>query len=324
MSKNVRIVFMGTPAFAVASLGSLLMNGYNVVGVVTVPDKPAGRGRKISQSEVKQFSEFSYLPVLQPENLKDPAFISILKGLKPDVIVVVAFRMLPEEVWSIPPLGTFNLHASLLPQYRGAAPINHAIINNEQNTGVTTFLIDKQIDTGNILFRQEIPVFPFENAGDLHDRLMRAGARLVTQTVKALVAGTVTPKSQEEFIKEGELLKSAPKIFPHDCFLDWSAGVCKLHNLIRGLSPYPCARSEFSRKGETISFKIYESQPELREHNLKPGDIETDGRHFLRVACSDGFINILSLQLAGRKRMTTIELLRGFNAGEYSATKIVK
>jgi methionyl-tRNA formyltransferase len=317
MSKSVRIVFMGTPGFAVASLGSLLMNGYNVVGVVTAPDKPAGRGRKITKSEVKQFSEFSYLPVLQPENLKDPAFITTLKELKPDIIVVVAFRMLPAEVWSMPSLGTFNLHASLLPRYRGAAPINHAIINGEQMTGVTTFLIDENIDTGNILFRHEVPVFPFENAGDLHDRLMREGALLVTQTVKALIGGTVAPRPQTEFIAPGEKIPAAPKIYPENCIIDWSKGACKLHNFIRGLSPYPGARSSFVSDGEVIDFKIFESQVELKKHHLKPGDIETDGRHYLRIACSDGFINILSLQLAGRKRVTTVELLRGFRAADY-------
>jgi methionyl-tRNA formyltransferase len=317
MSKNVRIVFMGTPGFAVASLGSLLMNGYNVVGVVTAPDKPAGRGRKITKSEVKQFSEFSYLPVLQPDNLKDPEFIATLRKMKPDIIVVVAFRMLPREVWSIPALGTFNLHASLLPRYRGAAPINHAIINGEQMTGVTTFLIDENIDTGNILFRHEVPVFPIENAGDLHDRLMREGAQLVTRTVKALVEGTVAPRQQTEFIAPGEIIPSAPKIFPENCIIDWSNEACQLHNFIRGLSPYPCARSAFVNEEGVIDFKVFESQSEIRDHNLRPGTIETDGRHFLRIACKDGFINILSLQLAGRKRVTTIELLRGFRVADY-------
>jgi methionyl-tRNA formyltransferase len=317
MSKNVRIVFMGTPGFAVASLGSLLMNGYNVVGVVTSPDKPAGRGRKITKSEVKQFSEFSYLPVLQPENLKDPLFIAALKAMKPDIIVVVAFRMLPKEVWSIPSLGTFNLHASLLPCYRGAAPINHAIINGEQMTGVTTFLIDEKIDTGNILFRHEVPVFPFENAGDLHDRLMREGALLVTQTVKALIGGTVTPRPQTAFCAPEDIIPTAPKIYPEDCIIDWSKGTCQLHNFIRGLSPYPCARSAFASDEEVIDFKVFESQVEFRRHNLQPGTIETDERHYLRIACNDGFINIISLQLAGRKRVTTVELLRGFRVAGY-------
>jgi methionyl-tRNA formyltransferase len=317
MSKNVRIVFMGTPEFAVASLGSLLMNGYNVTGVITVPDRPAGRGRVLRSSEVKKFSEFSYLPVLQPENLKDPSFLKNLKKLKPDIIVVVAFRLLPEEVWSIPTLGTFNLHASLLPQYRGAAPINHAIINGEHTTGVTTFLIDHNIDTGNILFREEVPIFPFENAGDLHGRLMRAGARLVIQTVRALVEGTSQPRPQGEFMKPGEILKSAPRIFPANTIIDWRLNPCAIHNLVRGLSPSPCARFSLRINNEVVPVKVYETQPEINDHNLPPGSLETDGKHLLRIACGGGFINILSLQLAGRKRMSTVELLNGFPAADY-------
>ena len=317
MIKNARIVFMGTPGFAVASLGSLLMNGYNVVGVVTVPDKPAGRGQKITRSDVRIFSDISSLPVLQPENLKDHGFITSLKALKPDIIIVVAFRMLPEEVWSIPQLGTFNLHASLLPQYRGAAPINHAIINGETTTGVTTFLIDRNIDTGNILFRAEVPIFAFEDAGDLHDRLMRTGARLVVHTVKSLIEGSVIPRPQTEFISRGEIIHPAPKLFPRNCIIDWSCEAPRLHNFIRGLSPYPGARSEFMSDTDSISFKIFESYSEIKKHRLKPGEIETDGRHYLKIACSDGFINILSLQLAGRNRVTTIELLRGFRASKY-------
>lgn len=319
MSKNARIVFMGTPGFAVASLGSLLMNGYNVVGVVTVPDRPAGRGQKITRSEVRIFSEISSLPVLQPENLKDQGFIASLKAMKPDIIVVVAFRMLPEEVWSIPRLGTFNLHASLLPQYRGAAPINHAIINGETSTGVTTFLIDKNIDTGNILFRAEVPIFSFEDAGDLHDRLMRTGARLVVHTVKSLIDGTAFPRPQSDFIRRGEIIHSAPKIFAGNCLIDWSDEATRLHNFIRGLSPYPGARSEFRSSDHSISFKIFESHAEIKKHRHAPGEIETDGRHFLKIACRDGYINILSLQLAGRKRVTTIELLRGFMVSKYRA-----
>jgi len=319
MSRNARIVFMGTPSFAVASLGSLLMNGSNVVGVVTVPDKPAGRGQKVTRSEVGQFSDLSSLPVLQPSDLRDPGFISDLKLMNPDIIVVVAFRMLPEAVWSIPSLGTFNLHASLLPQYRGAAPINHAIINGESITGVTTFLIDRNIDTGNILFRVEVPIFAFEDAGSLHDRLMRTGARLVVHTVKSMIDGTVIPRPQSDFFPRGEVIHPAPKLFPLNCAINWTLEAAKLHNFIRGLSPYPGARSEFIGAGEIISFKIFESHPEVKNHKLEPGMIETDGRHFLKIACKDGFINILSIQLAGRNRVTTIELLRGFRADKYRA-----
>lgn len=309
---------MGTPEFAVASLGSLLMNGYNVVGVVTAPDKPAGRGRTITRSAVKQFSESSYLPVLQPENLKDPVFLEALRELKPDIIVVVAFRMLPEEVWSIPILGTFNLHASLLPDYRGAAPINHAIINGEHTTGVTTFLIDHNIDTGNILFREEVPIFPCENASDLHERLMRVGARLVAHTVRSLVNGTAKPVKQSEFLKPGVAIKTAPKIFPHNCIIDWKSNPCAIHNLVRGLSPSPCAKSAFRKGDEIIAFKIFETQPEIKEHSLPYGTLDTDNRHYLRIACGGGFISIISIQLAGRKRMSAIELLRGFQAGDYT------
>ena len=199
--KNLRIVFMGTPEFAVATLGSLLMNGFNVVGVVTAPDKPAGRGRKITKSAVKEFAEFSHLPIMQPENLKDPEFIEDLKRLNADIFIVVAFRMLPEVVWKIPPIGTINLHASLLPHYRGAAPINHAIINGETVTGVTTFFIDEKIDTGNILLREEVQIFPFENAGDLHDRLMKHGARLVIRTLEGIAENNIKPQPQSQFIK---------------------------------------------------------------------------------------------------------------------------
>lgn len=316
--KNLRIVFMGTPDFAVATLGSLLMNGFNVVGVVTTPDKPAGRGRKINKSPVKEFAEFSHLPIMQPENLKDPEFLENLKNLNADFIVVVAFRMLPEAVWKLPAMGTFNLHASLLPHYRGAAPINHAIINGETITGVTTFLIDDKIDTGNILLQEEVHIFPFENAGDIHDRLMKHGARLVIRTLEELSDGKIKPLSQSQFIKPGEILKSAPKIFPKDCMINWNNDPVKIHNLIRGLSPAPCARSLIKNETSEFSFKIFESQPERIKHNIKPGEIITDGKHFLKIVCSDGFLSIVSLQLEGKKRMNTVEFLRGFRIKDYT------
>ncbi len=316
--KNLRIVFMGTPEFAVATLGSLLMNGFNVVGVVTAPDKPAGRGRKISRSAVKEFAEYSYLPILQPENLKDTRFINDLKKLNADIYIVVAFRMLPEIIWKIPSLGTINLHASLLPHYRGAAPINHAIINGESYTGVTTFLIDDKIDTGKILLREEIQIFPFENAGDLHDRLMKHGARLVIRTLAGLAQNTIMPQPQGKFLKTGEVPKTAPKIFPENCIIDWSNDPCTIHNLIRGLAPYPGARSEFMNNKEPFSFKIFESQPEIADHKFKPGFIISDGKHFLRIACNKGFINIENLQMEGKNRMNTVEFLRGFNITDYT------
>ncbi len=316
--KNLRIVFMGTPDFAVATLGALLMNGFNVVGVVTAPDKPAGRGRKINKSPVKEFAEFSQLPIMQPENLKDPEFIEDLKRLEADVFIVVAFRMLPEVVWKIPSTGTFNLHASLLPHYRGAAPINHAIINGETVTGVTTFLIDDKIDTGNILLREEVHIFPFENAGDIHDRLMKQGARLVIRTVEGLSDNIIKPQPQTMFIRPGEVLKPAPKIFPNDCIINWNNDPVKIHNLIRGLAPSPCARSVLKNDSSVFSFKIFESQPESIKHNINPGEIISDGKHFIRIACKDGFLSIVSLQLEGKKRMNTVEFLRGFKIKEYT------
>jgi len=315
--KSLRIVFMGTPEFAVATLGALLMNGFNVVGVITAPDKPSGRGRKISKSAVKGFAEFSYLPILQPENLKDPAFISDLRDLKADVFIVVAFRMLPEVVWKMPPMGTINLHASLLPDYRGAAPINHAIINGETVTGVTTFFIDEKVDTGQILLREEIHIFPFENAGDLHDRLMKLGTRLVIKTLSGLAENKLKPLPQSHLIKQGEGPKLAPKIHPEDCIIDWNNESVKIHNLIRGLSPHPGAKSFFKNESSVYSFKIFESQHEDVSHTHKPGMIISDGKHFIRIACKDGFISISSLQLEGKKRMNSVEFLRGFRIEEY-------
>jgi methionyl-tRNA formyltransferase len=315
--KSLRVVFMGTPGFAVASLGSLLINGYNVVSVITAPDKPAGRGRVISKSAVKLFAESSYLPVLQPENLKDPDFIRSLEKLSADVFVVVAFRMLPEEVWKIPAMGTINLHASLLPQYRGPAPINHVIINGETVTGLTTFLIDKKIDTGNILLREEVPIFPFENAGDLHDRLMKYGARLIIRTLEAIAENSIKPQSQSNFMLPGEILKTAPKIFPEFCLIDWNENPVKIHNLIRGLAPNPCAKSAFINEIKTCSFKIYESQPETEEHNLSDGEIVSDGKKILRIACKGGFIKIISLQAEGKTKLKTEVFLRGFRIADF-------
>lgn len=316
--KNLRVVFMGTPEFAVAPLGSLLMNGYNIVSVVTSPDKPAGRGRSVTKSAVKLFAESNYLPILQPENLKNPVFIERLKRLNPDVFVVVAFRMLPREVWEIPPRGTINLHASLLPQYRGAAPINHVIINGDSMTGVTTFLIDDKIDTGNILLRQEVPVFPFEDAGDLHDKLMKHGARLVIKTLEGLAGNFIKPQNQSDFMMPGEILKPAPKIFPDYCNIEWNNEPMKIHNFIRGLSPYPCARAIFKNEKRSITCKIFESQPEASIHLLHPGQIVSDGKSFIKIACKRGFLKILSLQVEGKKRLTTEDFLRGFKIEEFS------
>jgi methionyl-tRNA formyltransferase len=315
--KNLRIVFMGTPEFAVTTLGSLLMNEFNVVGVVTAPDKPSGRGRKITKSAVKEFAEFSNLPIMQPVNLKDPEFISCLKNLNADLFIVVAFRMLPEVVWKMPYLGTINLHASLLPDYRGAAPINHAIINGDTTTGVTTFFIDEKIDSGNILLREEVQIFPFENAGDLHDRLMKHGARLVIRTLADIAVNKARAVPQTQLIKQGPP-KLAPKIHPNDCIIDWNNDAVKIHNFIRGLAPYPCARSFFKSDSSTHSFKIFESQPEIEKHYLKPGTIISDGKLYIKIGCKDGFISIASLQLEGKNRMNTLEFLRGFRITDYT------
>jgi methionyl-tRNA formyltransferase len=310
--KNLRIVFMGTPEFAVATLGSLLMNGINVVAVVTSPDKPSGRGRKITKSAIKEFAEFSNLPLLQPSNLKDQDFIDTLKKLEADLFIVVAFRMLPEEVWKIPALGTINLHASLLPDYRGAAPINHVIINGETRTGITTFFIDEKIDTGNILLREEVQIFPFENAGDLQDRLMKQGALLVIKTLANIMENKIKVLPQTKLIDQHKPLKLAPKIHPGDCIINWNNETLKVHNLVRGLAPYPCSKSWFRSDSTTISFKIFESYPEIEEHSFKPGTIFSDEKNYIRISCKDGFLSISSLQLEGKKRMTTVEFLRGF------------
>ena len=316
--KNLRIVFMGTPEFAVSTLGSLLMNGFNVVSVVTAPDKPSGRGRKLTKSAVKVFAEYSCLPILQPSNLKDPEFIQSLRDLFADLFIVVAFRMLPEVVWRIPRAGTINLHASLLPHYRGAAPINHVIINGEAFTGVTTFLIDDKIDTGQILLREGIQIFPFENAGDLHDRLMKLGARLVIRTLSALFEEHIVPTPQSAFLKPGEIPRTAPKLFPEDCIIDWKNESHKIHNLIRGLSPYPGARSFLTDNNKTYTFKVFESQPVTELHRFTPGSVISDGKNYLKIACGNGFINIITLQVEGRDKMNITEFLRGFKISDYT------
>lgn len=319
--KDLRIVFMGTPEFAVATLGALLMNGFDVVCVVTAPDKPAGRGRKIVKSAVKEFAESSTLPVLQPANLKDPEFVSELEKMNADLFIVVAFRMLPRAVWKIPSIGTINLHASLLPDYRGAAPINRAIMNGETITGVTTFFIDENIDTGKILLSEEVQIFPFENAGDLHDRLMKLGARLVIRTIEGIRDNTIVPREQS-LHPDGISSKSAPKIHPEDCIINWNNKTMHVHNFIRGLSPHPCARSIFSKQNISFSFKIFESLPILEKTDYQPGTIISDAENYIKIACSDGLINILILQLEGRKKMTVKEFLRGFSIEDYD--KIIR
>lgn len=313
MYKDVRIVYMGTPDFAVEPLKALVDAGCNIVGVVTVPDKPAGRGQKIQSSPVKIYAEEKGLKIMQPDKLKNPEFIEELASLKPDIAIVVAFRMLPESVWSLPKLGTFNLHASLLPQYRGAAPINWAIINGEKKTGVTTFLIDHEIDTGKIIFSSEIEISENETAGELHDKLMVIGAKLVLKTVIALAENNVKPISQLNLLQLSSSIKSAPKIFRETCRIDWNKSSQEIHNLIRGLSPYPAAWAEIIfDDGSTIQAKILKSNLVEKRHQLEIGTIVIEGRSTLNVACNDGFIGVVEIQPAGKKPMKTSDLLNGF------------
>ncbi len=306
---KLRIVFMGTPEFAVPSLDRLYEAGLNIVGVITAPDKPAGRGMKVTESAVKKYAIEKNLKILQPEKLKDPAFIEELKALNADVQVVVAFRMLPEVVWNMPPLGTVNLHASLLPQYRGAAPINWAIINGEKETGVTTFRLKQEIDTGNILLQQKIGISDNETAGSLHDKMMEAGADLLLKTIHQLADGSLTQIPQSSITGlQHATLKSAPKIFSEDCEINWIQKVEEIYNFIRGLSPYPAAFTYL--KGKKL--KVFAAQKELKEISAKPGEVFTDHKTFLKLAAADGFIHLKEIQLEGKKRMKIEEFLRGW------------
>jgi len=313
--KEIRIVFMGTPDFAVESLKALVEKDYNVVGVITAPDKPAGRGRQLSESAVKQYAIQQSLRILQPEKLKNPEFIAELESLKADLQIVVAFRMLPEIVWSMPPMGTFNLHGSLLPQYRGAAPLNWAVINGETETGVTTFLLSHEIDTGRIMFQEKIAIAENDTVGDLHDQLMLIGARLVVKTVDALAGGNVEAIDQEHLIDNPERIKHAPKIFKDDCRIDWTRDTESVRNLIRGLSPYPAAWTELEHSGkeEVLTAKIFAVTRDNSSLPAAPGTLQTDGKKFLKIACPDGWLSITDIQLSGKKRMKTDELLRGFH-----------
>lgn len=304
---------MGTPDFAVASLDAIVNAGYNVVAVVTVPDKPAGRGQKLSVSAVKEYALAHNLNILQPEKLKDENFISALKELNADVFVVVAFRMLPEVVWSMPPKGTFNLHGSLLPQYRGAAPINRAVINGEKETGVTTFFIEKEIDTGKIIFNEKTEIGENETAGQIHDRLMMIGGELVVKTLHAIETNNYKQTEQREFVKEGMLLNAAPKIFKDDCRIDWNKNIDEVHNHIRGLSPYPTAFTDFvSPAGEKYSVKIFRCEKILKEHSLESATITSDNRTYIYIAPKGGFISVKELQLSGKKKLPVKDFLLGF------------
>jgi len=311
IGKNLRIVFMGTPEFAVTSLKALVDNGYNVVGVVTAPDRPSGRGQKLHQSDVKQYAISQGLPLLQPEKLKDENFLGDLKSLNPQIQIVVAFRMLPEVVWEMPQMGTFNLHGSLLPHYRGAAPLNWAIINGDTETGVTTFLLKQEIDTGNILFQEKVKIGPEDTIGELYDVLMKIGAKLVLKTVDAIAEGNVTPLAQDLLAINPEKLH-APKIFKENCRIDWTKPGIVINNLIRGLSPYPAAWTNFRCPGSEIGVKIFKAAIEQADHQCNPGEILSDNKKYLKIAVTDGFLHILDLQLAGKKRMGIEEFLRGF------------
>ena len=324
--EELRIVYMGTPDFAVESLRALVEGGYNVVGVVTMPDKPMGRhGSVLQPSPVKKYALEKGLTVLQPEKLKDETFLDELRALKADLQIVVAFRMLPEVVWNMPPMGTFNLHASLLPQYRGAAPINWAVINGETETGITTFFLKHEIDTGKIIQQVRVPIHETDNVEDVHDRLMLLGGQLVTETVDNILAGTIQPIDQSELVGADMELKPAPKIFHETCQINWNQPMKKVYDFIRGLSPYPAAWSEFEdAKGKKQSVKIFSTSMVERvftasELMPKPGEMLTDGKTYLHVMCQNGLLSINELQMAGKKRMPIADFLRGFEMKERMA-----
>lgn len=304
--KNPRIIFMGTPDFAVESLDAVLNAGYNVIAVVTAPDKPAGRGLQFSESAVKKFAVAKDLKVLQPLKLKDPSFIEELRELNADLQIVVAFRMLPEIVWDMPPMGTINVHGSLLPQYRGAAPINRAIMNGETETGVTTFKLKHQIDTGDILLQKKIAIGDNETAGELHDRMKVAGAELLVETINKLVGGDIAIIRQDQL--EPDQLKHAPKIFTEDCRIDFNKTTSEVHNQIRGLSPFPGAFTTLQNK----TCKIFRTEKRIGIPAIPIGNFETDGKSKLSFACADGYVDVKELQIEGKKRMQVEDFLRGF------------
>lgn len=315
--EELRIIYMGTPEFAVESLKCLVERGYNVVGVLTMPDKPAGRGQKVQYSPVKLYALEQGLALLQPANLKDPDFQAELKALQADLQIVVAFRMLPEAVWNMPRFGTFNLHASLLPQYRGAAPINWAVINGDKETGITTFFLEHGMDTGKVIQQVRVPIHETDNVGDVHDRLMLLGGKLVLETVDAILAGNLKPIAQSE-MQGAENSRPAPKIFKDTCRINWTQSTTQVYNFIRGLSPYPAARTTLtSAKGEEVEVKIYETRKMLEKSNeIEPGTVISDGKNSLAFATTDGLLEIVELQQAGKKRMSAIDFLRGFHLAE--------
>lgn len=312
--QDFRIVFMGTPDFAVGSLRALVEGGYNVVAVVTMPDKPVGRHQsELSQSAVKQYAVAHNIPVLQPEKLKDPDFLEELRSYRADLQVIVAFRMLPEAVWDMPPHGTFNLHASLLPQYRGAAPINWAIINGDTETGVTTFLLDHEIDTGRIIHQARTPITEDDNVETVHDRLRDIGAGVVTQTVDDIIAGNIRPIDQDTLTADTEI-RHAPKIFKDTCRLAFDLPVKRAFDFVRGMSPYPAAWAELvEENGKRTMLKIYATTREETSVAEAPGTVLTDGKTYFKIAFPDGYLALTQLQLAGKKRMTVSDFLRGYH-----------
>ena len=299
----MKIVFLGTPEFSVMALDAIIKAGHEVAAVVTMPDKPAGRGMQFQQSAVKKYALDHHLKVLQPEKLRDEQFISELREINADIQVVIAFRMLPEVVWSMPKYGTINLHASLLPDYRGAAPINWAIINGDTKSGVCTFLLKHEIDTGDILLKQEVEIGESTSAGELHDTLMQVGAEVVVKSLEMIQTGNYQTVAQPKFAG-----KLAPKIFKQDCQIDWSKSCSSIYNLIRGLSPYPAAHSQLHGKG----IKIFKASKEIIPHQYEVGKAFSDGKTYLKYACSDGFISVIELQLEGKKKMLVDEFLRGY------------
>jgi methionyl-tRNA formyltransferase len=308
---NFRILFMGTPEFAAGTLKRIVEHGFKVVAVITAPSKPAGRGRQIRHPEVREYASAIGIPVLQPVSLKDPAFIQQLASYSADLFVVVAFRMLPEIVWQLPKYGTINLHASLLPQFRGAAPIQHAIMQGEKITGVTTFFIEKEIDTGNILLQEQVEISLDDNAGTLQDKLMATGGHLLIRTIEGIMAGTLNPLPQSDLIHDEKILKTAPKIFREQCRINFHQSVNQIYNLIRGLSPAPGAWCVIHRNNHSSTLRVYRSSPEPSDHQFNPGTFITDHRSYLKVAVPDGFIHLLEIQPESRNKMIISEFLKG-------------
>lgn len=331
MNDKLRIVYLGTPDFAVEPLKRLVEKqhactdcGYEVVGVVTMPDKMISkRGNQLLMSPVKQYALQEGLPILQPESLKSEDFLAALAAWHADLQIVVAFRMLPESVWNMPRLGTFNLHASLLPQYRGAAPINWAIINGDKETGVTTFFLKHEIDTGDVIFRDKVAIEECDTAGTLHDKLMLQGGETVLRTVEAIVSGTATAQPQQQMFAQESDLRPAPKIFRDTCRIDWEKDCRAVYDFVRGMSPYPAAWFELCDvAGEPLAIKVYEVAKEPAKHDKKPGTLLTDGKSYAKIAVSDGYVSLLSVQIPGKKRMPVGDLLRGFSLQGYSVKMI--